>query len=77
MVESNEIAKKDFNIERDSVPLEEQKKYLINLLKRKLVNFRNWKKKLVLTVWDINTKLKEEDKKILVIIKIQSIYLEI
>ena len=37
---SNGIAKKDFNIGRDSVPLEEQKKYLINLLKKNLRNFR-------------------------------------
>ena len=40
LVESNEIAKKDFNIDRDSVPLEEPKKYLMNLLKKNLGNFR-------------------------------------
>ena len=40
LVESNEIAIEDVNIDKDSVPLEEQKKYLINFLKKKLMNFR-------------------------------------
>ena len=40
LVESNEIAKKEVNIDRDSVPLEEQKKNLINFLKKNLINFR-------------------------------------
>ena len=38
MVESNELVKKDLNIERDDKPLEKQKKYLINLLKKGLLN---------------------------------------
>ena len=32
LVESNKIIKKDFNINKDSIPHEEQKKYLMNLL---------------------------------------------
>ena len=40
LVESNEIVKKDFNIDIDSVSLEEQKKYLMNLLKKNLMNFK-------------------------------------
>ena len=34
LVESNELIKKDFDINRDRIPLEEQKKYLMNLLKK-------------------------------------------
>ena len=40
LVESNENVKKDFNIDKDSAPLVEQKKYLMNLLKTNLVSFR-------------------------------------
>ena len=40
LVESNEIVKKDFNIDIYSVSLEEQKKYLMNLLKKNLMNFK-------------------------------------
>ena len=36
MVESNELIKKDFNIDRDNIPLEEQKKNLMNLLEKGL-----------------------------------------
>ena len=36
---SNEVIKKGFKNDRDSIPLEEQKKYLINLLKKGLLNF--------------------------------------
>ena len=32
LVESNRLIKKDISIDRGSIPLEEQKKYLINLL---------------------------------------------
>ena len=40
MVESNELIKEDFNINRDSISLEEQKKkYLMNLLKKGFLNF--------------------------------------
>ena len=39
LAESNELIKKDFNIDRDSTPLEERQKYLIDLLKKNLMNF--------------------------------------
>ena len=38
LAESNELIKMAFNIGRDSKKLEEQKKYLINLLKKDRVN---------------------------------------
>ena len=38
LVESIEIIKKDFDINRDSMPLEEKKKNLINFLKKDLLN---------------------------------------
>ena len=40
LAESNKLIKKDFHIDRDSIPLDEQKKYLINLLKKNLMSFR-------------------------------------
>ena len=40
LVESNELIKKDFNIDRDSIPLEKQKKYLMNFWKEGLLNLR-------------------------------------
>ena len=45
MLESNGLIKKYFNIDRDSIPHQEQKKtkkkkHLINLLKKGLLNFR-------------------------------------
>ena len=39
MIEFNELIKKDFNIDRDNIPLEEQKKNLMNLLEKGLQNF--------------------------------------
>ena len=39
LLESNELVKKDFNIDRDSILLEEQQQKLINLLKKGLMNF--------------------------------------
>ena len=39
LAEYNELVKKDFNMNKDSIPLEEQKKYFINLLKKGLPNF--------------------------------------
>ena len=39
LLEFNELVKKDFNIDRDSILLEEQQKKLINLLKKGLMNF--------------------------------------
>ena len=44
MVESDEIIRKDFNIDRDSIPLEEQKKNLMSLLKKDLLDLRIYKK---------------------------------
>ena len=58
LVESNELIKKDFNIDRDIIPHEEQKKYLMNLLKKDLLNFRI-KKYIILIIWYLSTKLKE------------------
>ena len=39
LVEPNELIKIDFNIDRDSIPHEEQKKYSMNLLEKGLLNF--------------------------------------
>ena len=50
LAESKELIKKDFNIGRDSIPLEGQKKYLIDLLKKNLMNFRIQKKKIILII---------------------------
>ena len=41
LVESNELVKKDFYIDRDGVKLNEQGKYLTNFLKKNLMNFRS------------------------------------
>ena len=57
----NEINKKDFNINKDGKPIEKQKqKNSINLLKKNLLSFRIWKKKLILIIWYISTKLKKQ-----------------
>ena len=40
LVKSNEISQKDINIERYSIPLEEQKEFLLNLLKECLLNLK-------------------------------------
>ena len=55
LVESNELIKKDFNINRDSMPHE----------------FHNLEKKLILIFLLIRTKLREEIRKILEIIQIK------
>ena len=39
LVESNKLNKKDFNINRNSIPLKEQKK-ITNLLKKDILNLR-------------------------------------
>ena len=39
LVEFNKLIKKDFNIDRFSLPHEEQKQYLTKLLKKDLLNF--------------------------------------
>ena len=36
LIESNELVKKDFNIDKDGISLEEQRKYLMNLPKKML-----------------------------------------
>ena len=40
LVKSDELIKKDFNIGRESLGLEEQKQYLMNLLKKCLLNLK-------------------------------------
>ena len=62
MVVFNEIVKKDFNIDRDSIQIQEQKK-LMNLFKKNHMNFRIQKKKLILIIWYISTKLKKRNPK--------------
>ena len=44
LVESNELIKKDFNIDRDSIPLEEQKKIFNKLVEENSSEFRNLEK---------------------------------
>ena len=44
LVESNALLKKDFNVDIDRIPFEEQKKYLMSSLKKGLLNFRIQKK---------------------------------
>ena len=50
LVESNELIKKDFNIDRDNITFDEQKKYLMNLLKKNVLNLRIEVKKLILII---------------------------
>ena len=38
LAESNKLIKKDLNIDRGSIPLDEQKIYLINVLQKNLMN---------------------------------------
>ena len=40
LVESNELVNNNFNIDRDSIPFDEQKIYLIDSLKKNLMSFR-------------------------------------
>ena len=40
LVKSNKLIEKDLNINIDSIPLEKQRKYLMNLLKKNLMNFK-------------------------------------
>ena len=46
MVESNTLVKENFNIDRDSIPLEEKKKLMNLLLKKGLLTFGSYKKKI-------------------------------
>ena len=41
---SNKVIKKDFNIDRVSSPLQEERKYLLNLLKKDLLDLRIYKR---------------------------------
>ena len=70
LVESNELIKKDFNIDRDGVSLDEQKIIFNELVDDKSHEFQNLKMKLTLLIWHISTELKEEVQNILEIIKI-------
>ena len=74
LAESNVLVKKDFNIERDNMQLEEQKQYSMNMLKTRFLNFRIQEEELTLIIWLNSTKLKEEMRKALEIIKIRQIY---
>ena len=74
LAESNVLVKKDFNIERDNMQLEEQKQYSMNMLKTGFLNFRIQEEELTLIIWLNSTKLKEEMRKALEIIKIRQIY---
>ena len=40
MVESNELVKKDFNVDRDNIPFHEQRKIFNGLMKKDFLNFR-------------------------------------
>ena len=46
MVESNELVKKDLNIERDDKPLEKQKKIFNQLVEERSFEFRNLEKRI-------------------------------
>ena len=48
--ESNELIKKNFNIDIDSIPHEEQKIYLINLLEKGILSFKVYKKDIILII---------------------------
>ena len=50
MVESNELIKENFNIDIDSIPPEEQKIYLINLLEKGILSFKVYKKDIILII---------------------------
>ena len=50
LVESNELIKKDFNIESDSIPLEKEKKMFHELVDERSSKFRNLEKKLILII---------------------------
>ena len=50
LVEYNEVAKRGFSINRDSTPNEEQKKYLMILLWKRLLNLEIYKKELILII---------------------------
>ena len=72
--ESNEIIKKDFNIDNDSIPLDEQKKFS-RLVEEKSYEFQDLKEKNYPNNLISNNKTEEEVQQILVIIKTWQIYL--
>ena len=41
LIEYNEFIKKDFNVDRDSIPLEEQKKVFNELIEKRSFEFRD------------------------------------
>ena len=41
LIEYNEFIKKDFNVDRDSIPLEEQKKVVNELIEKRSFEFRD------------------------------------
>ena len=71
LVESNEFIKKVFNIHRDRIPLKKQK-----LIEGTASEFKNLEKKLILIIWFISTKLEEEVRKVLEIMKFQLSYIK-
>ena len=46
MVESNELVKKDFNIDRDSIPFDEQRKIFNELVKKRYCEFKDVGKRI-------------------------------
>ena len=46
MVESNELVKKDFNIDRDSIPFDEQRKIFNELVKKRYSEFKDVGKRI-------------------------------
>ena len=50
LVESNELIEKDFNIHRVSISVDKLKRYLMNLLKKGLMNLEIEKKELILII---------------------------
>ena len=46
LVESNELIKKDFNIDRDSIPLDKQRKIFNELIEERSFGFKNLEKRI-------------------------------
>ena len=58
MVESNELIKKDFNIDRDSIPHEEQKKVFNELIVERSSEFHNLEKGINNLIYKYKTERK-------------------
>ena len=71
MVESNELVKKDFNIDRDSIPFDEQRKIFNELLKERPSEFKDLEKRINLDNLIYKYKNEEKSPKVLEIIKIR------